>query len=62
MIDFVVPVYTIPEDEGSVSVCLKTNNGNDEAITVIVSTNNITASSTYIVTVCKTRQKYVTCI
>ena len=50
MIDFVVSVYTNAEDEGSASVCLKTNNGNDEAITVIVSTDHITTSSTYIVT------------
>ena len=37
-VDFGSPTYTVPEDGGSVQVCLRTNVGSDGPLTLTIST------------------------
>ena len=45
-INFDSPIYTIPENGGSVTVCLTTNGANDEPLPVLVSAAPATATGT----------------
>jgi hypothetical protein len=44
VIDFEAPEYTVSENGGSVSVCLRTSTGNAEPVTVVFSTRHVTTS------------------
>ena len=44
VVDFEAPEYTVSEDGGSVSVCLRTSTGNAEPVTVVFSTRHVTTS------------------
>lgn len=44
VVNFGSPTYTIPEDGGSVEVCLITNVGSDEPVTLLISTAPKTAT------------------
>ena len=44
IIDFEVSEYTVVEDESVVMLCLRTNHGNDEPVTVIIHSINVATS------------------
>ena len=43
-VNFGSPTYTVVEDGGNVEVCLRTNVGSNEPITLVVSTSPKTAT------------------
>ena len=44
MIDFEAPEYTVVEDAGNVSLCLRTSTGNVEPVTIVFYSRHVTTS------------------
>ena len=51
-VDFGSPTYSVFEDDGNVEVCLRTNAGNNEPVTLIISTAPKSATGEYLETLC----------
>ena len=51
-VDFGAPTYSVFEDDGNVEVCLRTNAGNNEPVTLIISTAPKSATGEYLETLC----------